>query len=341
MRKLPAILVLLLLLTSCNRNNEMVQRERVVSVGVAVVTSSDQEIRTTFTGTLEGERQAVLYAKLAEAVEEVHVAEGDRVQADQVLISLDRHGPTSGYDQALSRYRNSEKNFEKTEFLYKEGAVSESQFDAAKTEYEVNKASFEAARRLVEMQTPIAGEVTSVDVSEGDLVIIGQRLATVAAADKLRMKFGVNARDYQDIAIGSPVYVTTEAVSDTIHGTVTAKANSADPNTRTFEVEGILDNPARRFKPGMFVRVGYLRERLEDRIVVPRKAVLMLDNVPTVYVVQGQQAKSRPVDLGPDIEGGVVVASGLSEGDTLVVLGQDYLEDGVKVNVTELGELAR
>jgi membrane fusion protein (multidrug efflux system) len=135
--------LLIVLMAGCSGNNQSSDNrsERAVSVKGQVVHLASKELTKSFTGTLEGVRQAVITAKIAEAVEKVMVSEGDRVEADQVLIQLDRTGPTSNFIQAQSLYLNAEKNYKKMKYLYDEGAVSESQFDAAKTEYEVSKAN--------------------------------------------------------------------------------------------------------------------------------------------------------------------------------------------------------
>ena len=128
---------------------------------------------------------------------------------------------------------------------------------------------------------------------------------------------------------------TDMAVQDA-EGEVSAIAGSADPMTRTFEVEAVFGNRAGIYRPGMFVRIKHIQERLESVIAVPRAAVLTLDGKETVYVVEGGLAKKRLVTLGPDLVGHVVVESGLTAGDKLVTLGQEYLDDGMRVNITTL-----
>ncbi|MFQ6007364.1 MAG: efflux RND transporter periplasmic adaptor subunit [Candidatus Zixiibacteriota bacterium] len=332
-----ALLALVLALLSCTNDSKNVEhKQSAVAVKVTVVEPSDAQVTNTYTGTLEGEKQAVIYAKIAEAVEAVHVREGEHVKAGQVLISLDKSGSSSHYQEALSLYRNAEKNYKKMTYLYEAGAVSESQFDAAKTEYEVTKASFEAAARLVDIQSPIEGIVTSVNVSKGDYLNPGQQLATVATTDKLRVKFGVNVTDVEYIKQGEKVTVSSESVSQPAEGTVLSVARSADPNTRTFQVEAVIDNHDGLFKPGMFVRVNVTLSQLTDVIVVPRQAVLQLGGGEAVFVVSNGAARQRRVTTSTDLDGRVVIASGLGEGDTLVTLGQDYLQDGAAVNITEV-----
>ncbi len=334
-----ALFVFLLGTCSCDKKQETAENERpAVAVKVMVVSLSDEAIVKTYTGTLEGERQAVIYAKIAEAVETVHVSEGERVKADQVLITLDKSGPSSRYQEALSLYRNAEKTYRKMDYLFGEGAVSESQFDAAKTEYEVTKAAFEAAARLVEVQSPINGVVTSLKVSKGDFLGPGQQLATVATVDRLRVKFGVNAADVGSLTPGSAVTVSLGDATYTVEGIIHSVARSADPVTRAFQVEVVFDNSERAFRPGLLARIDVPLEELTGVATVPRQAVIIRREEQTVFVVSNGIAQKRAVTIGADLGRRIVVASGLSPGDTVVTLGQDYLQDGIEVNITGIIE---
>ncbi|UCD63563.1 MAG: efflux RND transporter periplasmic adaptor subunit [Candidatus Zixiibacteriota bacterium] len=328
------------LIVSCGQSetSDAPQAERAISVKAELVRPHDVQVTRTFTGSLEGERQAVLYAKIAEAVQTVNVSQGRPVTANTVLVTLDKTGPSSNYLPSKSLYANAEKNYKKMEYLFNEGAVSESQYDAARTDYEVRKASFDAASQLVEIRTPISGLVTSVDVSEGDFVRVGQKLATVASTGRLRVKFGVNSADIAYFDVGADVTISSDVVAEPLSGRVVAIANSADPVTRAFEVEVLADNAAGLYKPGMFVRISIVLEDLIGAVAVPRKAVLTLDDKPTVFVASGGIAKKTTVTLGPEIDGRIVVTSGLSFGDSLVTLGQDYLDEGFEVTITTLSE---
>ena len=326
----------------CSGGNEELTGERpAVPVRVEVLQPLDQNVVKTYTGSLEGQNQAVLYAKIAEAVEAVRVREGDAVKTGQVLVQLDKDGPTSNYQQALSVYQNAEKNYRKMKYLYEEGAVSESQFDAAETDFEVARASFESARRLVEIQSPIDGTVTSVAVRRGDYLTQGSHVATVAATDRLRVKFDVKTADIALLNEGDSVLVVSEDVDRTALGVVSAVAQSADPFTRSFQVEALVDNFERHFRPGMFVKVQLVVQRLVDVLTVMRDAVVSLSDGDAVYIVDNGMAFRRTVTLGADLQGRVVVESGLDPGDSVVTLGQSYLDDSTKVRITDVKKGAR
>jgi len=93
------------------------------------------------------------------------------------------------------------------------------------------------------------------------------------------------------------------------------------------------------FSPGMFVTIDCILERLPSVIAIPRSTVLLQDGRNIIYVVANGVAQRREISLGPDLSGNVVVTSGLVAGDTLVTLGQDYLENNLKVKISELSEL--
>jgi RND family efflux transporter MFP subunit len=221
-------------------------------------------------------------------------------------------------------------------YLYEEGAVSESQYDAVRTDYEVSRASFESARRLVEIQSPIDGTVTAVNVRRGDYLSQGQQVATVALTNRLRVKFDVKSSDIHLIDVGDTVNVTREGVAKGKRGVVSSVAESADPFTRSFEVEALIDNTDGSFRPGMFVQVELIVERLRDVLAVPRDAVIELENGTAVFVVEQGRAFRRPVTLGLELRGQVVIESGVQRGDSVVTLGQTYLDDSLQVRITDV-----
>ncbi|MCB2229323.1 efflux RND transporter periplasmic adaptor subunit [bacterium] len=333
-----ALVGLVLLIGGCGANKEEATAERVLAVRADVLQARDLELGLTYTGSLEGERQAVLYSKLAETVDSLWVKEDDRVKAGQIILSLDETGPSSKFREARSTFENAEKTYKKMKFLYEQGAISEVEFDNAELGYDVARADFDAVKQLVEIESPIAGIVTAIDVRPGEQVNVGTRLATVATTKTLRVRFGVNPEEIGFFTIGAPIKVNADGVADTVNGTITTVASSADPVTRTFQVEATVDNANGVYRPGMFVRARYIRDHLTDVIAVPRRAVIQLDNTPTVFAVVDGRADRRRVTLGSEIDGLVIVSEGLSVGDTLVTLGQDYLEDSVKVKISELGE---
>jgi membrane fusion protein (multidrug efflux system) len=331
-----ATFAILILMAGCagNKENAVSKQENVISVKGEQVFPISKELTKTFTGNLEGEKQADITAKISESVTKIHLNEGEFVGSNDVLISLDRSGPTSSYMQSYSVYQTAEKNYNKMKYLFDQGAVSESQFDGAKTEYEVAKANYEASLQMVDLRSPIAGMVTSIDVNPGEYVYPGMKVATVASVGKIRMKFGVSSYDIGYFKEGLPVRITVDA--DSVlrgEGRVLTVARSANPDTRVFQIEVELDNNARIFKPGMFGRCEIIIGQYDNVIVAPRTAILSRDGKDQVFIYSGGKVVVREVVRGVDFNGYSEIKSGLQPGDTLITVGQDYAENGGKVKL--------
>jgi len=338
---LPLIILGLLLFLSCSGSEEQDQgvAEKQISVKAELVGQSNQKLVRNFTGTLEGEKQAVISSKIAEAVDEIVFGEGQTVKAGQVLVSLDQTGPTSSFMQTKSLFQNAEKHFNKMKFLYKQGAVSEMEYDGAKTGYEVARANFEAARRLIDIRTPIDGLVTSIDVSPGDYLYPGQTVATVASVEKLRINLGVSSDDITYFDVGDEVDVSVQSsMVLTGRGRVNNVSRSADPVTRTFQVEVEVDNAENIFKPGMFARAEITIAKFDNIITVPRSSVINRDDQNQVFIAANGIAKIKTVELGIEFTGLVQVKSGLSVSDTLITVGQNYLDDGYKIKLAHFDD---
>jgi multidrug efflux pump subunit AcrA (membrane-fusion protein) len=86
--------------------------------------------------------------------------------------------------------------------------------------------------------------------------------------------------------------------------------------------------------PGLqaYIRVSVGRS---SSVVVSKLAVLDVDHDPTVYVLDGSVVHSRNVQLGISDGTYVEVVSGLKPGDLCVIVGNQLLNDGAKVRVTQ------
>ncbi len=86
----------------------------------------------------------------------------------------------------------------------------------------------------------------------------------------------------------------------------------------------------------MFARSEITVKRFDNIIIVPSKAVVARDGKDYVFVINGDRVNIREIATGTGFDGFVEVEKGLSPGDTIVTMGQNYLDDGYKVNLVEV-----
>ncbi|HXX65205.1 MAG TPA: efflux RND transporter periplasmic adaptor subunit, partial [Bacteroidota bacterium] len=241
------VVAVLLLLTGCGRHDppkaESRGGDRVIAVEVAQVRHTPVSVTRVYSGSLEGVEQASIVPKLSERITAIAVRVGQRVQAGSKILSLDKGGTSSQYYQALATCENARKTVERMQSLYHEGAIALQSLDGAQTAYAVAKANFEGARSAVELTSPIAGEVTAVSASLGDLSVPGAALATVARIDQMKVTFNMNESDVAALASAQKVRVYSEVQPDArAEGAVFQIAKSADVRSRSFEVKALFAN---------------------------------------------------------------------------------------------------
>jgi membrane fusion protein (multidrug efflux system) len=100
---------------------------------------------------------------------------------------------------------------------------------------------------------------------------------------------------------------------------------------RTITVKAQVPNPRRELQAGMFIEARLATAVRTDAVVIPEDAVLPLQGATFVWVVTGQKATRRQVDLGVRSPGFVEVKSGADAGEQVVVGGQERLPEGAPV----------
>ncbi len=336
---LTGILLVTILISCGGRKKDPVVAEKPIAVTVAPATNGNLAISKTYTGTLEGFKQAKIYSSIPEAVVELPVSEGSSVQAGQAIIVLDKDGPSSRYKQAEAAYLDAKDNSEKMGNLFKQGAISEQTYNAIKTNFEISKANFTAAKQQVELTSPISGILTDLSVNIGQYAPLGLPLATVAQIDKMRLPIYVDGRSATYIKSGQKAKVTIDAAdasTSEFEGTVNEVAKSADPDTRQFRVELQIDNKDGLLRAGMYARAVIIVSELNNILTIPKDAVFMIEGVSKVYTLSSDnRAKERTVVVGENTLDASQILSGLSEGENVIVLGRNQVEDGTLVKIMD------
>ena len=304
---------------------------------VEVATVQRQTLSATkqFTGTLEGEEQANIVAKISERITVINVNVGDAVKSGQVLVELDKSGATSQYYQAQAGFNNAQKTYDRMKALYQEGAISQQTVDGTQTAYEVAKANFDAAKSAVELTTPIPGVVTAVNVSVGDLTTPGGVLITVAKIGRMKVDFDVNEIDLGKLPVGKTVQVYSEARPDVeVKGEIVRLSKSADVRSRTFQIKALFNNTSDNwFRPGMFCRVNVSIRSNDGSLVVPVASIVSDGITNRVFVVKGGRSYQQLVQLGVTDGKNTEILSGLSEGDMVVTTGATNAVDSGYVSI--------
>ena len=147
-------------------------------------------------------------------------------------------------------------------------------------------------------------------------------------------------KDLPRLKLDQTAYLTVEAYpGERFPARVLRISPVVDPATGTVKVT--LEVQAQgRLRPGMFASVFVETDIHENALVVPKQALVLESTSDTVYVAMddgegGVVARRRSLELGYEESDSLEVLSGLSEGEDVVILGQDNLSDQTPVRIDE------
>jgi len=216
------------------------------------------------------------------------------------------------------------------------------------TDYDLAQAKIDLAQAAVDLaqlqltetviRAPFDGVVAEVNINEGNIVGPQTQVALFVSKETEALVNVEESRISQVSAGQNAAVRVTAYPNQDFPAVVTDVAPIADANTHTFAVKVTAVDPKFQLRAGMYADLSLLAQDQQGALLVPRAAVVMANDQPTVYVVQGDQTVNRQKVTTGLIDGDrIQVVSGLKNGDKVVVAGQNGLADGAAVEITSAG----
>jgi multidrug efflux system membrane fusion protein len=295
-------------------------------------------------------------------------------QLDQAMANLARseaqlRQATATLAKDMAQAQFLESVAKRNEMLMKEGIASQEQYSQAASQAQAQKELTEADRAAIEsvkadiaanratidslkvqlgfttIAAPVSGRTGTLLVKPGNIVSANSsELVAISQIQPVFVSFAVPESQFQRIAsrFGKekiPVFATHQDVEEAPKtGVLTFIESAVDTSTGTIRLRGTFPNEDRTMWPGQFVRVRMRLGMVDNAVVVPNQAVQTGQDGSFVYVVkEDRSVENRPVVLGPRSGSDLVIAKGLSPGETVVTEGQLRIAPGIKVSIRQPG----
>lgn len=334
---MPAALCLLL--PSCGKKEESRQSEMTTDVPVSIQTVRREKLESTLSlvGNINASADVNVISETQGTVTAVFVKVGSRVNAGTVLVQIDDEIPRSTKAAAEISYQKAQRDFQRAEDLYQENSISVSQLDASRLAMKAAENQLDIARRQLDntrIKSPIAGTVNARYVDQGTMVQPGKAVANIVDISVLKVRVNVAEREAFQLKPGDRVEVTTDVYpAAAFEGKLDNIASKAD-EAHTYPVEIVIPNSTKNpLKAGMFARISFKSIAPTEALTIPRLALIGSIKDAQVYAVRGDSARLCAVVIGKQSADRLEVASGLAEGDTVVVSGQNNLVDRARVQI--------
>ena len=343
---LTILSVVIFLLPGCG-DNQGNTTDPVRTVRYVVVGSAQTLPALERTGEIHAHDETILSFRTGGRIVTRSVDIGDRVNAGQLLATLENttsqnqlDGAQADYEGAKASAQVAALNVNRMQKLMPTGAIARTQLDTARADWLVARArlknSESALRNAREslgwtrLIAPRSGVITEVSASAGQVVNGGQSVLTLATGEALDVVFDIakpEAIPPQEQAglrvslLSDPSVQASAAVRDI--------SPQADPQTRTWRVRATLQNPPLAMALGASVT---LPATGPHGYALPASALSRVDDKPAVYVINPQsQAQLRVVVPAYYTATTVIISGGLEPGDRVITAGVSKLRSGEPV----------
>lgn len=306
-------------------------------------------------GTLRSRQSVMLRPEVAGRVQQLGFVDGARVRKGQMLVQLDDTLQRAEVSQAQAQVSIAQANYQRNKDLVAQNFVAQRVLDESAANLQVAQAQLALANaRLTRMRivAPFDGTLGIRSVNVGEFVRDGADLVNLEDIGTMVVDFRLPERFQSKILRNQIADLQLDALpGQRFKARVEAIDPLLDVNGRSVAVRAVVANTANGadapLRPGMFARVTVVFSVNDKALMVPEEAIVPQGG--RQFVVQVVKAadggvlssKRQEVQLGSRRDGQVEVLSGVAEGDTVVVAGQQRLQsDGTPVKVVTLAQAA-
>lgn len=309
-----------------------------VRVDAVAVTPTDISGSRAYSGTIEESTGTTLSFSVPGTIQRLYVGAGDRVAKGQLIATLDDASLRNAYDIALAALAQAQDAYDRMKRLYDANSLPEMQWVEAQNALQTAKSAAAIAKRNLDdtsLRSPISGYVSDKFADAGSTVAPTIPIIKVVDIHPVKARISVPEGEIANMALGQEAIVTLGSMPGReFVGKITDRGVSANPISRSYDVKVTLDNADETLLPGMICDVRLVSATPDRAIVIPNSAVLLdADNQNFVWLASDGVARKRIVGISRMVDSGIVISSGLQDGDSVIINGQQKVSENSKVEI--------
>jgi len=332
---------------------------QVASVAVSPVSKQDVPVYLAGLGTVTAFNTENVKSRIDGQLIEVRFKEGDYVKKGDMLAVIDPRPYEAQLSQMQAQLykdqatnRDLKLNLERDNSMVKDGILAPQQRDTQQSLVDQSEGAIRSDQAQIDnvklqlvychITASIAGRIGLRQIDAGNMVHAGDAnpLVVITQQQPIAVLFNLPEDVLPKVAANmrnNTLHVDAYDRGDQVKltsGNLLTIDNTIDPTTGTAKLKAVFDNKDNELWPNQFVNVHLLIETRKDSIVVPTVAIQRGPQTTFVYVLKSDNtAELRNVNVALTQGNITVIGDGLSAGETVIVDGQDKLQNGSKVEV--------
>lgn len=331
------------------------------SVLVKTITPQPYMKGKTFIARVEAINASDVVPQVSGYIDQVLFKDGSFVKEGDVLFVIDQaryKAAVSSAQASLERtkavLKQVESDYKREKSLFDDNMLSKADLELAESALATAKANVKAAQASLdlakldldytEVRSPISGYVGKALLTKGNLAKASvDKLARVVQMDPIRVVFSITDKErlsgMDQLASQNPDIQIALSNGEKIEMPQASlfADNEINAQTATMAVYAQTNNQDNRLIPGNYVNVTVSTDKLRPVLLIPQTSVSQdLTGQYVMTVTPDNVVVQKYVTLGDMVDGQYVVVSGLNDGDRVVTIGQQKLQNGQPVTVSEL-----
>ena len=354
------IILLTLSILACGKKDDNKKNEDIKPVIYKIVGSKENSIKRSYSGSIKSEALSNLSFRISGTINKRIVDLGDTVKKGDILATLDNTEYVLNYEKSLAdlakgqaAFAEAEANYKRSQVLYLENSISKASYDSAIAQY---KSAFSIVSALKEalnlsklklsytqLKAPENGTIGQVKSEINQTVNPGTTIFILNSDGERSVEFNVSQSVVGNLKQGQVVDIVISSLNGKqIKGVITNIGTLSTGYGNTYPIKAkITDSNSSDIKVGMIANVTLnTQESEKDIISIPLSSVLTEpNNEKYVYVIKdivdniGIPQKQKIEILSSPTSDGVIVTSGLNNGDYVITKGTTQVIENQKVSL--------
>ena len=314
------------------------REEPVMAVEVKRTDSTQMSRELTLHGQLEAGRRVLVKAQTSGVIKGVLAVKGARVDVNEALVKLDEGGRGNTLAEVRAAVKSARSEQAAAQSLHGQRLQSKLQMEQADAALEsalARLASVELDIAYTTVRAPFAGIINDFPIEIGELIERGDLIAEIVDDSKFKMRAQVGQLGRSRLSLGQNVSVQL-ITGETLQGSISFIAAAADPQTRSFAVEALVQHDDKGVSAGVSATMTVPLEEVDATFITPSAMSLDDEGILGVKAVDDRdRVIFFPVELVSSALDGAWV-TGIPDQSRLITLGQGFVNAGDHVRAQDM-----